>query len=64
MHKLETVARYCPYCAEPIELVIDCSLATQHYIEDCEVCCRPIDVAVAVANGDSPVVTLSQENEV
>jgi hypothetical protein len=39
----------CPYCGETIELVIDDSVQHQQYIEDCSVCCRPINVAV-VAN--------------
>ncbi len=37
-------AVHCPYCGEPIELVIDSSAGEQVYIEDCQVCCRPIDV--------------------
>ncbi len=64
MHNLETVALRCPYCGEPIELVIDCSLETQSYIEDCEVCCRPIDISVTVGSDAEPSVTVSQENEV
>ena len=42
----ETATSYCPYCGESIELVIDCSIPEQSYIEDCEVCCRPIDIRV------------------
>jgi hypothetical protein len=42
--ELETT---CPYCGEPITLVIDeGGGASQTYIEDCEVCCRPMEVAV------------------
>lgn len=32
----------CPYCGERIRIVIDAGAESQHYIEDCEVCCRPI----------------------
>ena len=32
----------CPYCGEPISMVLDLSVPEQGYIEDCEVCCRPI----------------------
>ena len=35
---------FCPYCGEPIELLIDTSVAEQEYVEDCEVCCNPIEV--------------------
>ena len=38
----------CPYCGEIITLVIDCSIDGQTYIEDCEVCCRPIIVTYSV----------------
>jgi hypothetical protein len=39
----------CPYCGEQIELFIDDGGgASQEYIEDCHVCCRPMRVVVAV----------------
>lgn len=34
----------CPYCGENISVLIDSSVPDQHYIEDCEVCCRPITI--------------------
>ncbi len=34
----------CPYCWQEISFVIDLSIDEQSYIEDCEVCCRPIRV--------------------
>ncbi len=34
----------CPYCSEEISFVLDLSAGPQSYIEDCEVCCRPIQV--------------------
>lgn len=37
----------CPYCAAPISMVLDLSVPEQAYIEDCEVCCRPIEVRYA-----------------
>ena len=37
----------CPYCAEPISLVVDFSGGSQTYIEDCQVCCQPMEVTVA-----------------
>ena len=64
MHNLETTRVQCPYCGEAIELVIDCSLETQRYVEDCDVCCRPIDIAVVVDSAGGPLVTVSSENEV
>ncbi len=49
----------CPWCGEPITLLIDGSVAQQHYVEDCFVCCRPIEVVVSFASDGSPEVALS-----
>jgi len=38
----------CPYCGEEISMVLDLSVRRQTYIEDCEVCCNPIEVSYAV----------------
>lgn len=44
----------CPYCGEAISLVLDASAGSQHYIEDCHVCCRPITVILDVdSEGDA-----------
>lgn len=40
----------CPWCGEPIELRLDLSAGDQSYIEDCQVCCRPIQVGVQVGD--------------
>ena len=37
----------CPYCGEIITLLIDDSQGEQQYIEDCQVCCRPINIRVS-----------------
>ena len=34
----------CPYCWEEISMIFDKSLSEDSYIEDCEVCCNPIEV--------------------
>lgn len=34
----------CPYCSQFITMVLDLSVAQQLYVEDCEVCCRPIEI--------------------
>ena len=38
----------CPYCGEWISLMLDASAGAQSYIEDCHVCCKPIEVRVSV----------------
>ena len=35
----------CPYCWETISMVLDPSEEESDYIEDCEVCCRPIELS-------------------
>jgi hypothetical protein len=34
----------CPYCWEEISMLLDSSVSQQTYVEDCEVCCNPIQV--------------------
>jgi len=41
----------CPYCGEPITVTLDLSVHEQRYVEDCEVCCRPIEIHIGVADG-------------
>jgi transcription elongation factor Elf1 len=35
----------CPYCGEQISMVLDLSVSKQTYVEDCEVCCNPIEIS-------------------
>ncbi|WP_375239754.1 CPXCG motif-containing cysteine-rich protein [Aurantibacter sp.] len=34
----------CPYCWEDISMLLDNSIRQQTYLEDCEVCCNPIEI--------------------
>ena len=36
----------CPYCWETVSMLLDTSVFKQSYIEDCEVCCNPMQVQV------------------
>jgi hypothetical protein len=38
----------CPYCGESFDIVADCTGGNQTYIEDCAVCCRPIEFGLQV----------------
>jgi hypothetical protein len=38
----------CPYCGETIEILVDPSEERQSFIEDCQVCCRPINMTVVI----------------
>ncbi len=52
----------CPYCGESIEILVDDSAGGQQYIEDCQVCCRPIVVTVHV-EGDAWEVDVAAEDD-
>jgi hypothetical protein len=52
----------CPYCGEALTLTIDASAGAQRYIEDCAVCCRPIEIAVETDDEGFHVVA-QHENE-
>lgn len=40
----------CPYCGEHIDTFIDVSQGNQQTIEDCSVCCRPIELIIEFDN--------------
>jgi len=42
----------CPCCFAPISMLLDLSINIQRYIEDCEVCCRPIIIDFEVIDGE------------
>jgi Cysteine-rich CPXCG len=43
----------CPYCWEQISMVLDSSVsANQSYIEDCEVCCHPIELRYSMEDDE------------
>jgi transcription elongation factor Elf1 len=42
----------CPYCGEEISMLLDLSVGRQTYIEDCEVCCKPIEISFTVEDDD------------
>jgi hypothetical protein len=53
----------CPYCGEAITILVDDSLPEQEYVEDCQVCCRPIILSITIdADGDAAVIATA-ENE-
>ncbi len=63
MDALETLPIRCPYCGERISVVVDCSVESQEYTEDCEVCCQPMVLKVYVDGEDNPHVEVRTEND-
>jgi len=48
-----TIESQCPYCGEPLTLAVDESAGRrQSYVEDCVVCCRPIEVDLTIVDGE------------
>ncbi len=37
----------CPFCAERMSILIDTSAGGQSYVEDCQVCCQPMQISFA-----------------
>ena len=60
---LDPVTTTCPYCGETIEVLVDYSAGDQEYIEDCYVCCRPINIGITMNDDSRPHVTVCSENE-
>ena len=54
---------YCPYCGEAISLLIDGSLSSQEYVEDCQVCCSPILISVEIDYEENIYINTKKENE-
>lgn len=54
----------CPYCGEPFITAVDYSAGSQQYVEDCEICCRPIEFMVEVdGTGELAGVTVLRDDD-
>lgn len=63
MNEIEEQLIQCPYCGEGQTVLIDCSIASQQYIEDCQVCCQPINLDISISTNGEISVTAKSENE-
>jgi len=59
---LETHSAQCPYCGETIEVDIEILEEAQSFIEDCSVCCRPIQFEVTT-NSEDEIEVLATRSE-
>lgn len=62
-YAIEDFHRTCPYCAEPVHLIVDLSAGSSRYVEDCEVCCQPITVILEVSASAQIRLDLKHEDE-
>ncbi len=61
---LDTAEVSCPYCGERQEVVADCSAGDRDYVEDCQVCCRPIMFGLRVdADGELGALEAHREDD-
>jgi len=58
---METHKVLCPYCGEEIEVDIELLEEAQSFIEDCSVCCRPIEFEARTAEDGVEVVASRSE---
>jgi len=42
----------CPFCGEDFTILVDPSEDSQSYVEDCFVCCRPIQFTLSCVDGE------------
>lgn len=50
----------CPYCGETMEIVIDLSAGSQSYVEDCQVCCQPMQVSFTAEDGELQAIRVER----
>jgi transcription elongation factor Elf1 len=54
----------CPYCGEEFVALIDLSSGSTAYIQDCEICCRPIQFQLECGDtGEIESLTLRRDDD-
>ena len=64
MEFLEEGVVNCPYCGESLDVLLDPQEVGQQYIEDCQVCCKPITFDLALDDNGEVAVSVRDENQV
>lgn len=62
MDALEYVTVQCPYCGEPNEITVERTGAAVFYTEDCQICCRAMQIGVT-PHGDDITVSVHREDD-
>lgn len=42
----------CPFCSARMDVVLDLSAGSQSYVEDCAVCCQPMQITFETDNDE------------
>jgi transcription elongation factor Elf1 len=53
----------CPYCGETLDVLIDSTDLDEQYIEDCQVCCKPINFIVSEDNKGEVTVSVYSDDD-
>ena len=53
----------CPYCGESFAADVDTSAGNQDYIEDCPVCCRPIEFHLETGADDNVAALTTRRDD-
>ncbi|PHS72384.1 MAG: restriction endonuclease [Cycloclasticus sp.] len=59
-HQLTEQSYQCPYCGEHIDVFVDISQGSHQTIEDCSVCCRPIELNISVDEVEQTITLTAQ----
>ena len=62
LNQVVEVRVQCPYCWERFVLLVDASVEQQEYVEDCEICCRPIDFSIEIDVDGNALVDARSQN--
>ena len=62
MNQLTEKSISCPYCGESIEVLLDAADTGEQYIEDCQVCCKPISFVVFEDEDELKVNVYSEDD--
>ncbi len=62
-HELKSMAIICPNCGENIRILVNAEDEGDTYIEDCEVCCSPINITVLIDEYDQLSVEVSSDSD-
>ena len=56
----DSLSIQCPHCGESFTLAFDASEGSAEFVIDCEVCCRPMTVAVRLNDGEIEELDVSE----
>jgi transcription elongation factor Elf1 len=48
----ESVVFCCPHCLQHTAVTVSLERGRQRFVEDCQVCCEPIELDIDVRNGE------------